>query len=298
MSLLTEPSQHPVPRSKAPWTVKAETYFLFLSLRELPKGVYDPLEEAWGDEGLGEFKGGLGTIMIVRYSHTPVGPYDELLLIPGTFTVPRPSNGPPKLPKKALRIARIYVSQRTATYNGRLNWNIPKHLARFSFSAPPTLKGQSPPLSLDVEVFPPGTKDGDGASPFFACTLKPWRWVPSVPVNSRWIPMSMVHVQPPIPESEDHRAAVQDVVDGPEIDAYDVSPKGEMALCVGTDRWTSFDIGMRVPRAKGCWVSIGETGTEDGENQRYFPQGLRSWSVGGWMEEGVLEIAEPLEWKR
>lgn len=72
-SLLTEPSQHPVPRSKAPWTVHAESYFLFLKLRELPKGLYDPLEESWGDEGLGEFKGGLGTIMIVRYSDTPVG---------------------------------------------------------------------------------------------------------------------------------------------------------------------------------------------------------------------------------
>jgi hypothetical protein len=65
------------------------------------------------------------------------GPYDELMLIPGTYTVPSPSATTPfQIPKKALRVSRIYVSQRTTTYNGRLNWNIPKHLARFSFSSP------------------------------------------------------------------------------------------------------------------------------------------------------------------
>lgn len=233
-----------------------------------------------------------------RHSLTPsTGPYDELLLIPGNFAVPQPSQGPPKLPKKALRISRIYVSQRTTTYNGRLNWNIPKHLARFSFSAPPTLKGQSPPLSLDVKVFPPGSEDGDGVGPFFACTLKPWRWVPSMPVNSKWIPMSMMHVQPPIPEPPGQRAAVEDVIQSPEIDAYDIGAKGEKALCVGTDRWTAFDIGLSIPRARGCWVTMGETGTEEGVSARYFPQGLRPWGVGGWMEEAMLEIEKPLEWK-
>ncbi|KAF1851575.1 uncharacterized protein K460DRAFT_362327 [Cucurbitaria berberidis CBS 394.84] len=300
-SLLTEPAQHPVPRSKAPWTLKAESYFLFLSLRELPQGVYDSLEAAWGKEegekGVGAFRGGLGAVVIVRYSWTPVGPYDELMLIPGNFTVPQPSNGPPKIPKKALRIARIYVSQRTTVYNGRLNWNIPKHLARFSFSAPPTLKGQSPPPCLDVKVFPPGTKEGDGVKPFFACTLKPWKWMPSLPVNTAWVPISTRHVQPPIPEPAGHRAAAQEAIRGPEIDPYDVSSKGEESLCVGTDRWTAFDIEAKVPRARACWVTMGEAGSDDEGRARYFPQGLRPWSVAGWLEEGVLEITEPLEWK-
>lgn len=72
-SLLAEPEFHPVPRAKGPWTLKAESYLLFLKLGELPKGVYDPLEEAWADKGLGAFAGGLGAVMIVRYSDTPVG---------------------------------------------------------------------------------------------------------------------------------------------------------------------------------------------------------------------------------
>lgn len=75
MTLLKEPDTHPVPRSPAPWTLSAESYILFLKLSELPKGIYDPLEEAWADEKLGEFKGGLGAIMIIRYTGTPVGMY-------------------------------------------------------------------------------------------------------------------------------------------------------------------------------------------------------------------------------
>jgi hypothetical protein len=46
---------------------------MFLRMKELPKGVYDQLEEVWGGEEFGKFEGGLGAIMIVRYSDTPVG---------------------------------------------------------------------------------------------------------------------------------------------------------------------------------------------------------------------------------
>ncbi|KAF2033172.1 hypothetical protein EK21DRAFT_109306 [Setomelanomma holmii] len=103
------------------------------------------------------------------------------MLIPGNFSVPQPyafSNGGNeapciKFPKKALRIARIYVSQRTTVYNGRLNWIIPKHLARFEFSAPPTTPGTKPPESLTVQVFPPDSKAGDEVKPPFRVTLTP-----------------------------------------------------------------------------------------------------------------------------
>ena len=72
---------HPVPRSLAPWTTKSECYWLFVTLKSLPPGLYDPLEagsdQCVGDKA-GAFKGGLGCIMIVRYSETPVGMYFEI----------------------------------------------------------------------------------------------------------------------------------------------------------------------------------------------------------------------------
>lgn len=53
-------------------------------------------------------------IQIVRYSDTPVGAYDELLLIPGNFEVPSAK----ERGKARLRITRDYVSQRDTCYNG------------------------------------------------------------------------------------------------------------------------------------------------------------------------------------
>lgn len=65
-----EPIHHPVSRALAPWKLSAEVYMLFLTLKELPqKGVHDELEGeigGWNDEQKGEFKGGLGTVVVVR----------------------------------------------------------------------------------------------------------------------------------------------------------------------------------------------------------------------------------------
>jgi hypothetical protein len=53
--------------------MKAESYLLFVRMQEMPKGVYDKVEEAWESDEFGTFQGGLGAVMIVRYSETPVG---------------------------------------------------------------------------------------------------------------------------------------------------------------------------------------------------------------------------------
>ncbi|KAL5113801.1 hypothetical protein ACEQ8H_008302 [Pleosporales sp. CAS-2024a] len=296
MSLQPEPHVHPVTRVKAPWPLKAETYVLFLRMKELPARVYDPLEQVWEGEDHGQFKGGLGAVMIVRYSDTPVGPYDELMLIPGNFTVPQPSTGAPKIPKEALRIARIYVSQRTTTYNGRLNWNIPKHLARFTFSAPPTQHNTRPPQALDVRVFPPGTSHGDAVSPFFSCTLTPWRWIPAIPVNTAYVPIKMLSVQPPCPEAPGQQAAAlfEAELKTP-IDAYDVGEKNEEAVLVGTERWCATNFEAQ-SRARGCWVKM-HTGEEVVKEGKHWPQGLKPWSVGVWMEGAEFEFGKPIEWK-
>lgn len=215
--------------------------------------------------------------------------------------MPQPSDGPPKIPKKALRICRIYVSQRTTTHNGRINWNIPKHLARFSFSAPPTAAGSPPPETLTIEVFPPGSTDGDGVRPFFACTLKPFKWIPSIPVSTRWLPVSTAQAQPPIPAAAGFHQAAAAEKEGSKIDPYDISPSHEKALLAGTDRWCSFPIVANVPRARGCWVTLAKGTTEersDGQQTgKFWPQELHPWSIGAWMEDAEMSIPQPLEWK-
>ncbi|KAF1968273.1 hypothetical protein BU23DRAFT_480788 [Bimuria novae-zelandiae CBS 107.79] len=297
--------QHPVPFVESPWDLHAETYVLFLNLKTLPPGTYDPLEASWSDASNGTFTGGLGAIMIVRYTSTPVGPYDELALIPGSFTVPQPTstnlNTGIKIPKSALRISRIYVSQRTTAYNGRLNWNIPKHLARFSFSSPPTPSGTPPPSFLSVKVYAPGSSEGDGVAPFFSVNLRPWKYVPAIPVNLKYLPFKMWHAQPPIPTPSGFlRAAEQEIADkreGRTVGEYEVSAKNEVAVMPGTESWRAFDADGTVKRARGCWVEVVRSETAGEEEGKYFPQELRPWSVGGWCEEAVLKIGKGVEWK-
>lgn len=73
MSIQPEPDTHPVLRVKAPWRLKAESYIMFLKLKAIPQGSYDQLQEPWGGDDYGKFERGLGAVMIVRYSDTPVG---------------------------------------------------------------------------------------------------------------------------------------------------------------------------------------------------------------------------------
>lgn len=111
----------------------------------------------------------------------------------------------------------------------------------------------------------------------------------------------MVQVQPPIPEPAAHGKAVaaelEDQKSGVKIDPYDISPKNEVAVAAGTDRWRAFDIGGKVQRARMCWVKVLEPAVEGGEQERYWPRGIRPWGIGAWMEDAVLEIEKPLEWK-
>lgn len=71
------------------------------------------------------FKSGWGTVMIVDYRSSPVGPYFELLFIPGIFSFQN---------QNAFSISKIYVSTAASVVNGIENWGIPKEKADFSWT--------------------------------------------------------------------------------------------------------------------------------------------------------------------
>lgn len=62
-------------------------------------------------------------MMFVDYAQSPVGPYHELLYIPGTFAF---EDG-----ARHLSISRIFVSSLDSVVNGQRNWGIPKDVAQF-----------------------------------------------------------------------------------------------------------------------------------------------------------------------
>ena len=84
----------------APWSLSGDGYMIFYKFtREFVAqfGFVPPELE-------GRFDGYLGSVMLVNYQSSPVGPYRELLFIPGKFKV---ENG---LVTRPQSITKIYVN--------------------------------------------------------------------------------------------------------------------------------------------------------------------------------------------
>ena len=102
-----------------PWTCKCTAYvlpFFYSASSGLPTDLaYAPLEAATSSFSsqaeAGSYKGGLCSLQIIRYTDTPVGSYDEMVLVPGEF-------GTPGQMDQNMRITMIYVSQKDTCYNG------------------------------------------------------------------------------------------------------------------------------------------------------------------------------------
>ena len=123
------------------------------------------IERGWVPSALADrFLGGPGAIMLVDYRECPIGPYRELLMVPGRFRTPvgpRPS------------ITRILVSTQVSVDNGRRHWAIPKTLGHFAIEAMSrgerwTIEEQGRPLAR-FELRSRG---------------------PALPVSTRWSPSS------------------------------------------------------------------------------------------------------------
>jgi hypothetical protein len=95
-----------------PWKLKGEGIILGYNFKEVWVEENGFLKE----ELKGKFNGGLGYIMLVRYTQSPVGPYNEILFIPGKFN-----------PSGRHTITKIYVDSESSTQNGRYKWGIPKN---------------------------------------------------------------------------------------------------------------------------------------------------------------------------
>ncbi len=102
----------------APWQLQGQGYILAV---RLPSAVLK--EQSFIDKALqAARRGPLAYVMFVDYGSSNVGPYRELLFIPGSlqFNVGR-----------YLSISKIYVSTEASVINGRVNWGIPKERCDF-----------------------------------------------------------------------------------------------------------------------------------------------------------------------
>jgi hypothetical protein len=123
-----------IKKAAAPWKCTADVYSAFFlsspkskAAAEIDTIAFSPLEKdspAFSSPEGSHFAGGMGSFMLVRYSDTPVGTYDELAIIPGAYTYRVQDKNGKWIEKKSPRITRIYVSQKDTLYNGRLSENL------------------------------------------------------------------------------------------------------------------------------------------------------------------------------
>ncbi|MEA4909204.1 MAG: acetoacetate decarboxylase family protein [Anaerolineaceae bacterium] len=111
-----------IPVLPAPWGLQAEGYLLVYRFSQAFLAVHGFLPGGL----LTRFLGGPGFVLLLHYSSSTAGPYDELLFIPGRFDWA----GVP-----FYTVSRILVSTEVSAANGRRNWGLPKEVASFEHSS-------------------------------------------------------------------------------------------------------------------------------------------------------------------
>ena len=111
-----------------PWKLRGDVHVFFTYTTNTATQYmhnsffYEPLE-AKAQFSIGKFVGGFAGAFVIRYKESPLGPYDELIIVPGSFATERrdvDKHGNSTVEKvKRLRITRIYVSTKASCYNGR-----------------------------------------------------------------------------------------------------------------------------------------------------------------------------------
>lgn len=114
--------------------------------------------------------GWVGAVILADYKTSGVGPYRELIYIPGLFRI----GG-----KLSFSISKIFVSTYDSVWNGRQNWGIPKELAEFHIANRPD----------GMQVY----KVGIAGKPFFEVQVKSWG--PRLPIFSKLIPFTNITQQ-------------------------------------------------------------------------------------------------------
>ncbi len=109
-----------VANAPAPWQLQGRGYIAML---RFPEG--SDAQDAFLPPSLAgrRARSRFGWMMFVDYQTSDVGPYHELLFIPGSFPF---ADG-----QRHLSISRIFVSTLDSVVNGQRNWGIPKDVAQF-----------------------------------------------------------------------------------------------------------------------------------------------------------------------
>ncbi|KAL7934579.1 hypothetical protein V8C35DRAFT_279742 [Trichoderma chlorosporum] len=271
----------PIKHIPPKWALRGDIYtFSFWTppsaASTLPEHAYSPLEgqTSFADETISKPVGGLSMIQILSYTDSPVGPYDEMLVAPGSFEWERTEPGGEKKRGCNPKITRIYVSTPNSCFNGRTNWNAPKHLAKFVWD-------HHPDGSTTVQIFPHDDAANPDESqpssrPFFTTTFKPMSLVPRFPFATSWVDhvgFNTTLVMPPLPAGN-----------------------GSYGELPSTSRWISLVTKQYCSSSSVGWYDIAQAdgGEACGGHANFLPW-LGRWQVGLKMKDADLTFDFPDE---
>lgn len=112
MTNITSPADVIAP---APWSLTGQGYIFAVLMPKTAVKANSFMPETIAES----HQGRIVYAMFVDYSDSDVGPYYELLYIPGSFQFAS---------ARRLSITKIYVSSQASVTNGQRNWGIPKEL--------------------------------------------------------------------------------------------------------------------------------------------------------------------------
>jgi hypothetical protein len=170
-----------------------------------------------------------------------------------------------------------------------LDWNIPKHLAKFEFKALPN-------NSVSISVYPREQNSFGNPSmldekPFFTATYKPISYFPKFPSSTnlfKYLGIDLNLVQPPLPQGS----------------------KGDVELA-GTHQWTMVKSLERSSKTSLGWWDMKQgpqteedgllggdfedSDSSEGRFENWWP-GIGRWRLGMKMEEATIEFPEGKHW--
>lgn len=217
-----------LPTAPAPWFLKGQAFCFVHGTRQaspVPDHNEDPTT------GSRPLVGGLGGILLFRYATSPVGPYDELIIVPGAYghqqlkqpplsfssfgslsqlalrllsrkpLASTPIGHHTQLSERSFGISQIFVSTEASTKNGRQNWSIPKKQATFDWQQDPKTGeahvSVSLPASHNQHIL--AASQDEHQVPFLKASFKsltPHVWMPKVVVPAIFRRI----LQPALPE--------------------------------------------------------------------------------------------------
>lgn len=158
-----------------------------------------------------------------------------------------------------------------------LDWNIPKHLARFDFE-------EHPDGSADCKVYPLAEPSD---TPVFQTRFQPMRYMPSMPMSTRaygWLGIDLEIAQPPLPEGPSEATA--EMLEAARAGGDDAA-KSELA---GTDKWCA-----STPYQYSSACNIGWMDLRQADGSNFIP-GAGRWAMAIKMTDADLKLGEGTWW--